>query len=354
MERSILRNGGNRRILQGNGRGIDARDFQFDTLIVKNTIIHNIIDRVFRSQGGTIPHNYIEFDHCTVVNQAGRHGTFQFGRALEIKITNNLLINPNMMGTTPQYTDEQTQPDNGSHKVFTIDTLYAGTNLTFEANNIFWEQAVLDVYAGIDSVSQTEIYSELILGALGDDAPNTYFQEVVTLANVPQSLLPYVEDLYANPASEDMFDLIVEDSIVAGTALDNGNLFNFALFEPCYSPESQSATAATDGGPVGAVQTCSMLVDVFEPTLNNSLSLAVQPNPLSEFATFSFNLEHNSEVRLSLYNMMGQEVQVLASGEYNSGQHNLSFNKTRSLIKGMYIARLQTAEGQAAIKVMIR
>lgn len=97
-----------------------------------------------------------------------------------------------------------------------------------------------------------------------------------------------------------------------------------------------------------------MLVDVFEPTLNNSLSLAVQPNPLSEFATFSFNLEHNSEVRLSLYNMMGQEVQVLASGEYNSGQHNLSFNKTRSLIKGMYIARLQTAEGQAAIKVMIR
>ena len=62
----------NRFILEGNGRGIDARNFAFDSLVVRHTVIHNIIDRVFRSQGGTEPHNYIEFDHCTVFNHAGR------------------------------------------------------------------------------------------------------------------------------------------------------------------------------------------------------------------------------------------------------------------------------------------
>lgn len=45
VENSIFRNGGNRRILQGNGRGIDARNFYMDTLIMKNTIVHNIQDR---------------------------------------------------------------------------------------------------------------------------------------------------------------------------------------------------------------------------------------------------------------------------------------------------------------------
>ena len=33
---SVLRNGGNRFIKEGNGRGIDARNFAFDTLVVRN------------------------------------------------------------------------------------------------------------------------------------------------------------------------------------------------------------------------------------------------------------------------------------------------------------------------------
>ncbi|MEL6851579.1 MAG: hypothetical protein AAFP92_23860, partial [Bacteroidota bacterium] len=70
----ILRNGGNRMLIQGNGRGIDAREFSLDTLIMKNTVVHNLIDRFFRSQAGKTPHNYIEIDHCTGFNIAGRHG----------------------------------------------------------------------------------------------------------------------------------------------------------------------------------------------------------------------------------------------------------------------------------------
>ncbi|MEL6721137.1 MAG: hypothetical protein AAFP82_20720, partial [Bacteroidota bacterium] len=153
VENCIFRNGGNRRILQGNGRGIDARNFALDTLVMRNVIVHNIIDRFFRSQGGISPHNYIEIDNCTAFNVAGRHGFIQLGRVRTAKITDNLFVNPIMLGSSPFYTDEQTQPDNDKHKVITVDTLYDDTQLTINNNNIFWTQDVMEVWNGIDSVS---------------------------------------------------------------------------------------------------------------------------------------------------------------------------------------------------------
>jgi len=141
----ILRNGGNRRILQGNGRGVDARNTTLDTLVMRNTIVHNIQDRFFRSQGAMDPHNYIEIDNCTSFNTVGRHGFIQLGRVLKAKITNNLFIDPIMLGSSPIYTDEQTQPDGDLHKVITLDTLYDGTDLTISNNNVFWNADVTEI-----------------------------------------------------------------------------------------------------------------------------------------------------------------------------------------------------------------
>lgn len=145
---SVFRNAANRFILEGNGRVVDARTTAIDTLVVRNCVMHNIVDRIFRSQGGAEPHNYIEFDQNTIFNHGGRHGTFQFGKVLSAKITNNVMENPNMSGTSPQYTDEQTQPDNEAHHVFTVDTLFDATNFTFANNNIYYTQDVLDFNLG--------------------------------------------------------------------------------------------------------------------------------------------------------------------------------------------------------------
>ncbi|MEM6321062.1 MAG: fasciclin domain-containing protein, partial [Bacteroidota bacterium] len=255
----IFRNGGNRRLLEGNGRGIDARNTAMDTLIVRNSIIHNIIDRVFRSQGGAEPHNYIEFDQNTIFNVAGRHGCFQFGKVNTAIVTNNFMMNPMMLGTTPVLTDEQTQPDNDAHKIFTVDELNPNTNFTFGGNNIFWTQDVLDVLNGIDSVNIPNIYSDLILQSLGNDGSGTFIQDPTALNSVPMNITQYVIDLYANPASENMFDHTVEDISLAGTGFDFGNLFDFATFDPCYASSASSATAGTHGGAIGAVSFCDGL-----------------------------------------------------------------------------------------------
>lgn len=351
---SIFRNGGNRRILQGNGRVVDARNFYFDTVVVKQSVFHNLQDRVFRSQGGSVPHNYIEFDRNTIFNQVGRHGCFQFGRALEVKVTNNLIQNPIMLGTSSVYTDEQTQPDGDTHKVFTLDTIYENTTLTFAANNVHYTQDVIDFFNSVDSVSQPAVYSQLIEQELGAEAPNTFFSEVVELEAVPITILQYVQDLYADPVATDMFDFIVEDESLAGTPLDFGNIFDFSDFSPCYSSDAMSATAATDGAAVGATNFCDNLsTSVFAPTVTQSLELSVMPNPVDAVATIQFSLDAAGPVRVSIFNLAGREVAVLDQATRIAGTHQVQWS-TSSLPQGLYVVRLQTAEGEQSMKAVVR
>lgn len=351
---SIFRNGGNRRILQGNGRVVDARNFYFDTVVVKQSVFHNLQDRVFRSQGGSVPHNYVEFDRNTIFNQVGRHGCFQFGRALEVKVTNNLIQNPIMLGTSPVYTDEQTQPDGDSHKVFTLDTIYENTSLTFAANNVHYTQDVINFFNSIDSVSQPGVYSQLIEQELGAEAPNTFFSEVVELEAVPMNILQYVEDLYDDPAATDMFDFIVEDNSLAGTPLDFGNIFDFSDFSPCYGSDAMSATAATDGAAVGATNFCeSLSTSVFAPVVSQSLELSVMPNPVDAVANIQFSLDAAGPVRVSIFNLAGREVAVLDQATRVAGVHQVQWS-TAGYPQGLYVVRLQTAEGEQSMKAVVR
>lgn len=349
----ILRNGGNRRVLQGNGRGIDARDFSLDTLVMKNTIVHNIQDRFFRSQGATEPHNYIEIDNCTSFNTVGRHGHIQLGRVATAKITDNLFINPIMLGSSPAFTNEQTQPDNDLHKVITLDTLYSNTALTISNNNAFWTQDVMDYWMSNDTVSAPGLLSDLIVDNLGAAADDAFFSERLTLNSVPGSILQYVKDLYADPTSTDMFDFIVEDALLAGTPNDSGNLFDFSSFDPCYPSSAMSATAGTTGGSVGAVSFCADLTNVFDVEIDETADLQVFPNPVTGNLTFSFELQNASEVNATIMDMSGKIVTRIFEDNLSAGKHTFSQDITNQLSKGMYFLSLQTERGLATKKIVV-
>lgn len=353
IDNCIFRNGGDRRVLQGNGRGVDARNFYLDTLMMTNTVVHNIQDRLFRSQGATQPHNYLMIDHCTSFNTAGRHGFIQLGQVREAIITNNLFINPIMLGTTPAFTDEQNQPDDATHKVITLDTLYTDTDLTIASNNIFWTQEVTDYWASNDSVSQPGVLSMLVKQQLGADTADAFFSEVVELEGRPQSILQYVSDLYDDPASTDMFDFIVEDSLVAGTGFDSGNLFDFDDFSTCYAASSQSATAGTDGGPIGAVVGCENFTTGIFAANAGALGLQVMPNPVHGTARFAFEQAAPGEVSLAIYDLQGRRLAVVQRGFLPAGGQQLSWEVPTSLTAGLYLARLHSQGKVQTLKFLL-
>jgi len=149
-----------------------------------------------------------------------------------------------------------------------------------------------------------------------------------------------------------MYDFIVEDVALAGTAFDSGNLFEFSSFDPCYSPNTASATSATDGGAVGARDFCSELTNVENVVELNELSIF--PNPTQGNLTLAFDLEETTDLSITVLDLNGTVIRQLSKGQVTAGQHQYSFDLNNIVAKGMYLISVQTKTGVAVQKVILQ
>jgi len=77
-----------------------------------------------------------------------------------------------------------------------------------------------------------------------------------------------------------------------------------------------------------------------ENYIPNDLHLAQNyPNPFNPTTQINFNLPSSGHVRLSVFNMLGQEVERLINEQLGAGFHSLSFNAA-GYSSGVYIYRL--------------
>ena len=79
----------------------------------------------------------------------------------------------------------------------------------------------------------------------------------------------------------------------------------------------------------------------------------VYPNPFNPTTNVSITLPEATDLKVAVYNTMGQQVAELASGEYNAGLHNFVLDGS-SLSSGVYFVRAVTSDGDAGMqKVML-
>ena len=71
------------------------------------------------------------------------------------------------------------------------------------------------------------------------------------------------------------------------------------------------------------------------------------PNPFSQNTTVRFVLPEAAEINLKIYNVRGQLVKTLVSGQLESGFHSIAWdglgNDGKRVASGLYIYRLQTS-----------
>lgn len=72
------------------------------------------------------------------------------------------------------------------------------------------------------------------------------------------------------------------------------------------------------------------------------------PNPFNPTTTIRYSLPQNSDVRLEVFNVLGQRVAILADQQQTAGWHTVSFDGSR-LASGVYLYRL-SAGGQVTSK----
>jgi len=76
------------------------------------------------------------------------------------------------------------------------------------------------------------------------------------------------------------------------------------------------------------------------------------PNPFNPSTQIDFSIAEPTMVKLAVYNLMGQEVQVIKNEFMQAGLHQVQFDAS-SLPSGMYIYKLETANFVQARKLML-
>ncbi len=76
------------------------------------------------------------------------------------------------------------------------------------------------------------------------------------------------------------------------------------------------------------------------------------PNPFNPLCRIPYRLEGEQKIRLSVHNLLGQEVALLQSGVYPSGEYEAVFDAS-ALAGGIYFARLEGAGGTQCAKLLL-
>ncbi len=75
------------------------------------------------------------------------------------------------------------------------------------------------------------------------------------------------------------------------------------------------------------------------------------PNPFNPTTTIRFTLAENTNVKLTVYNLLGQEIGVLINQRMDAGSHNIKFDAS-NLISGVYLYKIE-AGGYSRINKML-
>ena len=76
------------------------------------------------------------------------------------------------------------------------------------------------------------------------------------------------------------------------------------------------------------------------------------PNPFNPSTKISFSLSNGANVKLSIYNILGQQVEVLANGFRNTGTYEVTWDAS-NLTSGVYIYRLEAGNIVISKKMML-
>lgn len=97
------------------------------------------------------------------------------------------------------------------------------------------------------------------------------------------------------------------------------------------------------------------VASVSEELVAQKLQLRVAPNPVSQGFDLHLNLPRDEEIRISLSNMLGQEIALLYEGMSNAGEQTLHFDlqNIEGLTSGMYSCRVHSSKGIGGVKLVI-
>ncbi|MDP1676598.1 MAG: T9SS type A sorting domain-containing protein [Bacteroidota bacterium] len=341
IKNSIISNLGNNNGL--NGRVVDTRSNNQDTIVLYNNIIYNNAEKLLRTAGAVV--KYIKIDHNTMVNNT--EGDIDFGPVVKGYLTNNLFYNCGYAGND--------SASSGSLILVSSTAQY----LEVRNNNYYVHPDVVNAYPkSVTSCFPLAPYSKWrfldtsvvrIATATGNFTGNDSIAIVLTKS--PKFTVECMLDfnsicvLAPNKKDSDMGEGIKID-------FEPHYVFDFR-----YPTSSLLYTKADGGLPIGSLLEWKITVGVIDDKGKNILPenyLVLQnyPNPFNPVTTINYQMSVKSNVRLIVIDALGREVATLVNSAKEPGNYSVQFDASQ-LNSGVYFAKLQTNIGMKLTKMML-
>jgi xylan 1,4-beta-xylosidase len=175
------------------------------------------------------------------------------------------------------------------------------------------------------------------------------------------------------PRSPDSFEVVASSATSGGTievwldSIDTGdkiaecdisNTGGWSIFE-VFTSDMDSVSGRHDvylkftggAGRLFRLESLKFLIggDIEEPQIPENYVLEQNyPNPFTQFTTINFGVPVNSFVSLKVYNLLGQEVAVIAEREYSAGMHSEIFDASH-LTNGMYFCKIEAKDADIVL-----
>ncbi len=96
----------------------------------------------------------------------------------------------------------------------------------------------------------------------------------------------------------------------------------------------------------------NILVGIEESVLSSSKwDISTNPNPFTTTTTFSYNLQQTSTVQITIFNHLGEEIEVIRQ-QQPSGKQQVIWN-AEGLPTGVYYYRMEAGEQMTSGKMML-
>ncbi|GAB4402428.1 MAG: hypothetical protein OHK0039_00420 [Bacteroidia bacterium] len=268
-----------------NGRFIDPRDSDIDTVWVENCVIYNVASRFFRNGGGV--YEYINIDQSTFVNSGQR--AFNFGDVKELHFTNNIIMNGAFLG----------READGGRAIFELEELAApDTPIVRIAHNNYFISADMQTEYDNDPLRVGPLFMDSLTNRFNPPAlTSTNFVEVIDFNNGLASIVPIFTEFVLNGYNG--------SSINADW--DNSGAPHSFVYTVANGP--MSVVGGTTGQPVGA----GMATTAIERTTWLDAGLRIFPNPAHDLL-YVENLRGQRWNQVQVVDMQGRALHTQVVG----------------------------------------
>lgn len=185
--------------------------------------------------------------------------------------------------------------------------------------------------------------------------------DIPVITSTPVTEIIYAEQYVYNFVSEDAdLDAVLQITVSSKPSwlslTDNGNgtaLISGLPTQADYG--THQVTILVSDGIVSTPIEQTFTITVGAPTGVTDMAVTdfnVYPNPVKVSALIAYSVNTDSNVKIAIYNLLGEEVAVIINQNMPAGEHNVRFNATK-FESGIYLCRLIVGNNSVTKKIIV-